>query len=319
MAATDPSGSPALPARPKAAGSLAAPPAGDVSTDPPLGIGLLVLAELVFATLDTVAKHLSQEMPVGMVVWGRYAFNLAFLLPLLLRRRPSEVLRVNRLGLVLLRGAQLLAATACFFTAIRYIPLADAVAIGFVAPLFVVALSVPLLGERVGRRRWTAVLIGLAGMLVIVRPGFAEVHWAYALVIVLAFIFATFVINTRILTRTEAPLAMLFYTTLIGAAGASLALPFVWQAPTLTQWALMAAMGALGGVSHLLLIHAYRVAAASLLAPFQYAQIVFAGFFGWLVFGDVPDAWVIGGTAILVGSGLYILRREAQLARPGSD
>lgn len=284
-----------------------------------LGIGLLVAAELVFATLDTVAKHLSQEMPVGMVVWGRYAFNFAFMLPFLLRRRPAEVLRVHRLGLVLLRGVQLLAATACFFTAIRYIPLADAVAIGFVAPLFVVALSVPLLGERVGPRRWTAVLIGLVGTLVIVRPGFAEVHWAYGLMILLAFIFATFVINTRVLTRTERPLAMLFYTTLVGAAGASLFLPFVWQSPTLPQWGFMALMGALGGFSHLLLIHAYRVATASLLAPFQYAQIVFAGFYGWLVFGDLPDGWVVAGTLILVGSGLYVLRREAQLAGRGGN
>lgn len=295
-------GAPVAPSRPE-----------DRSSDASLGIGLLVLAELVFATMDTVAKHLSQEMPVGMVVWGRYAFNFAFMLPFLLRRHPSEVLRVQRLGLVLFRGVQLLAATACFFTAIRYIPLADAVAIGFVAPLFVVALSVPLLGERVGPRRWTAVLIGLGGTLVIVRPGFAEGHWAYGLVIVLAFIFATFVINTRILTRTERPVSMLFYTTLVGATGASLILPFVWQTPTLEQWGLMAVMGALGGCSHLLLIHAYRVATASLLAPFQYAQIVFAGFYGWLVFGDVPDAWVIGGTAILVGSGLYVLRREARL------
>ncbi|MEQ8815083.1 MAG: DMT family transporter [Thalassobaculum sp.] len=300
-------------------GTGASPPtrAAEISIDASLGIGLLVLAELVFATMDTVAKYLSQEMPVGMVVWGRYAFNFAFLLPFLLRRRPSEVLRVHRLGLVLFRGVQLLTATTCFFTAIRYIPLADAVAIGFVAPLFVVALSVPLLGERVGPRRWAAVLVGLAGTLVIVRPGFSEVHWAYGLVILLAFIFATFVINTRILTRTERPMAMLFYTTLVGASGATLILPFVWQTPTLAQWGLMAVMGALGGGSHLMLIHAYRVATASLLAPFQYAQIVFAGFFGWLVFGDLPDGWTLAGTAILVGSGLYVLHREAQVARPG--
>lgn len=316
MPATDPI-SPTPTVSPTAASAAATVPAvppriADVSSDVSLGIGLLVLAELVFATMDTLAKHLSQEMPVGMVVWGRYAFNFVFMLPFLLRRRPSEVLRLQRPGLVLFRGVQLLTATACFFTAVRYIPLADAVAIGFVAPLFVVALSVPLLGERVGPRRWTAVLIGLAGTLVIVRPGFAEVHWAYGLMIVLAFIFATFVINTRILTRTERPMAMLFYTTLVGAGGASLALPFVWQLPTLEQWGMMAAMGALGGVSHLLLIHAYRVATASLLAPFQYAQIVFAGFYGWLVFGDLPDGWMLAGTAILVGSGLYILRREAR-------
>lgn len=289
----------------------------DRSSDASLGIGLLVFAELLFATMDTAGKHLTQELPVGMVVWGRYAFHLAFMLPFLLRRRPSELFRVHRLGLVLLRGAQLLAGTVCFLTAVSYIPLADAVAIGFVAPLFVVALSVPLLGEKVGPRRWTAVLVGLGGTFVIIRPGFAEVHWSYGLVILLALIFATFIINTRILTRTERPIAMLFYTALVGTTGASLALPFVWQTPTLEQWLLLALMGALGGASHLLLIHAYRVATASLLAPFQYAQIIFAGVFGWLAFGDVPDVWMITGTGILVASGLYILRREAQVKGEG--
>ncbi len=158
-------------------------------------------------------------------------------------------------------------------------------------------------------------MVGLIGTLVIVRPGFAEVHWAYGLVILLAFIFATFVINTRILTRTEKPVPMLFYTALVGCTGSSLVVPFYWQMPTLEQWGLMAVMGALGGGSHLLLIHAYRVATASLLAPFQYAQIVFAAAFGWLVFNDLPDAWMIVGTAIVVASGLYVLRREAVVGR----
>lgn len=289
----------------------------ETSTNPGVGIGLLVFAELLFATMDTSAKYLSGELPVGMVVWGRYAFHLAFMLPLFLRRHPGDVLRIHRVGLVVFRGVQLLTATACFFTAIRYIPLADAVAIGFVAPLFVVALSVPLLGERVGPRRWAAVLVGLGGTLVIIRPGFTDVHWAYGLVILLAFIFATFVINTRILTRTEQTIPMLFYTALVGTVGASLALPFVWQTPSLEQWGLLAMMGALGGSSHLLLIHAYRVATASLLAPFQYAQILFATVYGWLVFGNLPDQWMIAGTGILVASGLYVLHREAQINRRG--
>lgn len=296
-------------------GAAGLPRRAEVSSDPPLGIGLLVLAELLFASMDTIAKHLSQEMPVGMVIWGRYAFHFAFMLPFFLRRHPGEVMRVHRLGLVLVRGTLLLAGTACFFTAIRYIPLADAVAIGFLAPLFVVALSVPLLGEQVGPRRWTAVLVGLVGTFVIIRPGFAEVHWAYGLVVLLAVIFAVFSIITRILTRTERPIPMLFYTALVGAGGASLILPFAWQTPTAEQWGLMAMMGALGGVSHLLLIHAYRVATASLLAPFQYAQIVFATFYGWLVFRDLPDAWMLAGTGILMASGLYVLRREARIGR----
>jgi len=294
----------------------AVPGGHDSSSDARLGIGLLVFAELLFAVMDTIAKHLGQELPVGMVVWGRYAFHLGFMLAIFPGRRLRPLLQVNRLGLVLFRGVQLLACTALFFTAIRHIPLADAVAIGFVAPLFVVALSVPLLGERVGPRRWAAVVVGLAGTLIIVRPGFGEVHWAYGVMVVLAFIFATFVINTRILTRTEQPLPMLFFTALVGTVGAGLFLPFTWQTPTLVQVGFLAVMGALGGASHLLLIHAYRVATASLLAPFQYAQIVFAAFCGWLVFGDVPDLWVVTGTGVVIASGLYVLQRESQLRRP---
>lgn len=274
------------------------------------GILLLVVAEFLFAGMDTVAKHLSQDMPVAMVVWGRYAFHLGFMLLLFPGRRLLPLLHVRRKGLVLLRGVQLLAATFSFFTAIRYIPLADAVAIGFFSPLFVVALSIPLLGEKIGIRRWSAVLVGFLGVLIIVRPGFAEVHWAYGLMIVLAFIFATFVINTRVLTRSEGVMPLLFYTALLGTVGSSLLLPFVWQTPTWQQWAFMALMGAIGGGSHLILIKAYQVASASLLAPFQYAQIIFATGFGWLVFGDFPSLWVWSGAGVVVLSGLYVLHRE---------
>ena len=264
--------------------------------------------------MDTVAKYLGQQMPVPMVAWGRYAFHLGFMLMLFPGRRLVPLLRVKRLGLTLVRGALLLIATLSFFTAIRYIPLADAVAIGFVAPLFVVALSIPILGERVGPRRWAAVLVGFLGVMVIVRPGFAEVHWAYGLMIFLAFVFAIFVIVTRILTRTEETMAMLFYTALMGTLGTSLLLPFFWQAPTWPQIGWMAVMGALGGVSHLILINAYKVATTATLAPFQYVQIVFAAFWGYVVFGDIPDIWVIVGGSIVVVSGLYVIHRERQIA-----
>ena len=234
-------------------------------------------------------------------------------------RRLLPLLRVRRLGLTLLRGVLLLTATLCFFTAITHIPLADAVAIGFAAPLFVVALSIPILGEKVGARRWTAVVVGFIGVMIIVRPGFADVHWAYFLMIFLAFVFAIFVIVTRLLTRTEATLAMLFYTALMGTLGASLLLPFFWLTPSWPQVAWMAAMGALGGVSHMLMIQAYRHADTSSLAPFQYAQIIFAGILGYLVFNDLPDMWVLAGGAIVVASGTYVFHREAQIARAGKE
>jgi drug/metabolite transporter (DMT)-like permease len=300
------------PAPPQAEG-----PGGDVSENAVRGIALLIVAELLFATMDTIAKHLGSELPVPMVVWGRYAFHLGFMLVLFPGRRLIPLLRVKRLGLTLLRGALLLTATMSFFTAITYIPLADAVAIGFVAPLFVVALSIPLLGEKVGPRRWAAVLVGFLGVMVIVRPGFQDVHWAYGLMIFLAFIFAVFVIVTRLLTKTEETLAMLFYTALMGTLGSSLLLPFFWTTPTWEQVGWMAAMGALGGVSHLILISAYKIATTSTLAPFQYVQIIFAAAWGYAIFGDIPDIWVISGGAIVVASGIYVIQREAQLAKQG--
>ncbi|MFX4223366.1 MAG: DMT family transporter [Thalassobaculum sp.] len=281
------------------------------------GITLLLLAEMLFASMDTIAKHLGQELPVAMVAWGRYAFHLGFMLMLFPGRRLLPLLRVRNVKLTLVRGVLLLFATMSFFTAIRYIPLADAVAISFVAPLFVVALSIPLLGERVGPRRWAAVLIGLVGVLVIVRPGFGDVHWAYGLMLFMALIFAAFVIVTRMLTRTEETMSILFYAALMGTIGTSALLPFFWQTPTLVQVGWMAAMGAIGGVSQLLMINAYKVATASTLAPFQYIQIIFAAFWGYLIFGDLPDNWVIAGGTIVIASGLYVMHREATLAKRG--
>lgn len=299
----------------RAPASRTRPP--DVSENAVRGITLLLLAEMLFASMDTIAKHLGQELPVAMVAWGRYAFHLGFMLMLFPGRRLLPLLRVRNVKLTLVRGVLLLFATMSFFTAIRHIPLADAVAISFVAPLFVVALSIPLLGERVGPRRWAAVLIGLVGVLVIVRPGFGDVHWAYGLMLFMALIFAAFVIVTRMLTRTEETMSILFYAALMGTIGTSALLPFFWQTPTLVQVGWMAAMGAIGGVSQLLMINAYKVATASTLAPFQYIQIIFAAFWGYLIFGDFPDNWVIAGGTIVIASGLYVMHREATLAKKG--
>lgn len=299
----------------RAPASRTRPP--DVSENAVRGITLLLLAEMLFASMDTIAKHLGQELPVAMVAWGRYAFHLGFMLMLFPGRRLLPLLRVRNVKLTLVRGVLLLFATMSFFTAIRYIPLADAVAISFVAPLFVVALSIPLLGERVGPRRWAAVLIGLVGVLVIVRPGFGDVHWAYGLMLFMALIFAAFVIVTRMLTRTEETMSILFYAALMGTIGTSALLPFFWQTPTLVQVGWMAAMGAIGGVSQLLMINAYKVATASTLAPFQYIQIIFAASWGYLIFGDFPDNWVIAGGTIVIASGLYVMHREATLAKKG--
>jgi drug/metabolite transporter (DMT)-like permease len=278
-----------------------------------LGIGLLVLAEVVFAGLDAAAKFLGEEMPIPMIVWGRYLFNLILLLAIFRGPKLRRALTLRRPWMTTLRGVLLLSMTYVFFTAIHYIPLADAVAIGFVAPLFVVALSIPVLGEKVGPRRWAAVGVGFIGVVVMLRPGFAEVHWAYGLMLVLALMFAIFVLMTRILTRTEESIPMLFHGTIVGTIGASFMVPAFWMTPTPVQWAILAAMGGMGALAHILLINAYRAGEASILAPFQYSQIVFAAIAGYLIFGEFPDIWVWSGTAILVASGIYIWYRERKV------
>lgn len=282
---------------------------------PALAIGFALLAVALFAIMDGIAKHASQSIRVEMVIWGRYFFHLLGMVLLLPWLGTRRCVAAKSPALLVLRGLLLLGCTVCFFVAISEIPLADANAIGFVAPLMTVALSVLVLKEKVGIRRWSAVIAGFAGVLVILRPGFQEIHWAYILVLVMALLFAAFSLMTRALGRSEDPIAMLFYTALVGGLGASLALPFVWTEPSLAEWAFLAAVGLIGGSSHLVLIHAYRLGPASLIAPYQYTQIAWSIALGALLFGDLPDAYTLLGTSIIIAAGLYVLLREAQLKR----
>jgi len=284
-------------------------------SNPALGIGLSVAAIAMFATMDALAKFTSETIRVEMVIWGRYFFHflaMTLILPLLGARR---VLKTNQTGKVVLRGLLLLGSTFCFFTAISQIPLAEANAIGFVAPLITVALSAFFLRETVGIRRWSAVAIGFAGMLVVLRPGFQEVHWAYFLVLAMATMFSIFALLTRALNRTEDPVAMLFYTALVGTAGASILAGFFWETPSPTEWLLLMVIGMIGGISHQILIYAYRYASASVLAPFQYTIIIWSTVYGFFLFADVPDLWTFLGAGLIVAAGLYVWVRERQVKK----
>ena len=192
-------------------------------------------------------------------------------------------------------------------------PLADAYTITFTAPLLVTVFSIPWLGERVGWRRWSAVLAGFAGVLIVLRPGLGATHWALALPLIAALGFALYQILTRKVSAVpgESPLAMLFYLACVGTAIMTVLVPFFWQEVAPVDWLAMTAMGALGGLGHLILIRALTIAPASLLAPFVYSQIVWALVLGYLVFGDVPDRWMLVGCCVIVASGLYVFYREA--------
>lgn len=276
---------------------------------------LLLAAIMLFTVMDALAKHLSAEYHVVQVLWARYAFHVAWLLPLLRGARLRLYARTSEPSIQLARGFLLLGSTALFFTAISFIPLADAVAVEFIAPLLVVAFSIPLLGERVGRRRWAAVAVGFAAALVIIRPGLGILHPATLLILVSSSFFALYQIATRRLTAGDHPLTTLVYTGGFGAAVLSLAVPFFWTAPTLAGWGLMVALGAVGAVSNLAVIKAFENAPASFLAPIMYTQILTATAMGYAVFGDFPDGLTILGAAVIIACGLYVTFREARLQR----
>ncbi len=282
---------------------------------PMLGIVLMLVSGFMFVTMDMLAKYGAEDLPVPIIVWGRYVFHLAIMVALFPGTRFRRMWKTKRPIALSLRGGLLAACTLGFFLAIATVPLAEANAITFASPLFMVALSIPLLGEKVGWRRWAAVVIGFLGIMMIVRPGFQQMHWAYLLLLAVALMFALYAIMTRQLSRDEDPMVMLFYTGLVGALGASLAAPFYWQTPSLQQWLLLLAIGAIGGASHLIIIYAFKRASASMLAPFQYPMIIWSVLYGYYIFDDVPDAWTIAGATIIISSGLYVWLRELRLAR----
>ena len=227
-------------------------------TDAPLrGVLMMCFAVLCFTTMNTFIKELRGDLPVVELIWGRYFFHFALILVLFPRRIPT-LLKSDDKGLQIARSVLVLLATACMFIALGFMPLADAVAITFAGPLLIVALSVVLLRETVGPRRWAAVIVGFIGVLVIIRPGAGVFQWAALLPVGVAFFYALYQIITRHLSHRSDPLNMLFYTALVGALAMSAIVPFDWQAPTLEQWLMLAAAGFLGGLGHYAIIKAYE-------------------------------------------------------------
>ncbi len=269
----------------------------------------MLLTMLLFVSMDTAAKQLTQSYPVLQVVWARYLFH-ALLLAIYLNRRIPGLMRTQRLGIQLFRSLLLLITTLLFFTGISLIPLADASAIMFVAPIIVTALSMPLLKERVGPRRWAGIVIGFIGALIIIRPGGDTLQLAALLPFGAACCYAIYQIITRSLSHSDPPLTTLAYTALVGAVVMCLAVPFDWRTPDTTGWLLMILVGFLGGVSQFTLIKAFQAAPAATVTPFSYSSLVWATLFGFLVFGDLPDRWTIVGAIVIAASGLYIFHRE---------
>ncbi len=276
------------------------------------GVLMMCIAVACFAAMNTFVKELRvQELPVVEIIWGRYFFHTILVLALFPKRIPT-LLSGSDKGLQICRSILVLSATACMFTAVGFMPLADAVAITFIAPLLITALSVPFLGERVGLRRWIAVCVGFAGMLVIIRPGGGLFQPAALLPIGVTVFYAMYQIITRMISHRTDPINSVFYTAIVGGVLMSAIVPFFWETPTLEQWGMLLAAGLLGGLGHWAIIIAYQRAEAPLVAPFAYTELVWATMLGLTFFGDFPDLWTLVGAAIIAASGVYILQRERQ-------
>ncbi len=282
---------------------------GAAAHDSRRGIAWMLLTMLLFVSMDAIVKQLVQTYPVAQVAWARFFFHTALLAAVLGRRLPMT-LSTQRRGLQILRSGLLLLTTLQFFAGLYFLPLADNTAVMQIAPLIVTAMSLPLLGEKVGIRRWTGVAAGFTGALIIIRPGSEAMQLAALFPLGAATTFALYQITTRILSRTDATLNTLMYTPLLGAAVLSVVAPFSWVMPDAQDWALMALTGMFGGLGHFTMIRAFTWAPAATVSPFGYSALIWATLFGLGLFGDFPDGWTILGAVVIVGSGLYILHRE---------
>ncbi len=277
---------------------------------------LVIGACLVLAGMDVTAKYLAAlGVPVLMIVWGRYFFHtVVTFIVYVAAKRSLSFMRSHRPKLQLIRAGALFLATSCFYVAITKMQLADAAAIQFLAPVLVTAFSGLFLGERVGVRRWSAVAVAFAGVMVVARPGSGAIGVWGLLPLVTAMLFAIYMIVTRMVRIGENPDATTFYTTAVGAVVLSAAVLADWQVLDNFQWGLMLLMGSAGAVGHFLLVRAFHEAEASVLAPFTYTQVVGAIVWGYIVFGDVPSLWTFLGTSMIVGSGIYVWYREMTMA-----
>ena len=263
---------------------------------------MMIVAMLILPGIDAIAKWLSSSISPGQATWARFFFQLVLLLPLFLRCRGAST-PTSVMALHAARGSLIAIATLLFFSGLKYLPIADAISIFFIEPLLVTLLSAILLGESVGWRRLAAIAVGFFGALVIIRPGFESFGWPVLLPVGAALCFSFYIILTRTLVQREDPVRLQFFTGVFGCVVMSLALAFgtSMQVPVLTavwpdsfQWILLAGLGVIATVGHLLVVHAYRHAPVSLLAPFQYVEIVGATILGLALFGDFPDptTWI---------------------------
>ena len=269
-----------------------------------------LLGWMFLPVMDGFAKFLSDDLPILQITWARYFFTVVFTLPIMIFFFKKQLVWSDKPKLQILRGLILLSANICFFYAISIISLAKALTLAFVAPLIVTAFSPVMLGEKVGFRRWTAVVVGFIGSLVVIRPGFVELNFASLAALGTGILYGFYLIITRKLSTSDNPLLTLLMTGMVGAILVSAIIPFYWVKPSLNQWSLMAGIGVFACIGHLFLILSLKYADASKLAPLGYTEIIPNVLIGYYFFSELPDNWTYVGLLIIILSGLYISRRE---------
>jgi len=279
-------------------------------------LSMCFAAVLMFPASNAAAKYLATDYHLVQVIWFRSVIHMAFLLAIFAPGRGmARLFTTADLGGQLSRSLVQLVAVASYWLALTWLPITTATAIGLTAPLILVALSVPLLGERVGTRRWLAVAIGFIGALIIIRPG-SDVHWSAILVVASTILYALFLVQTRRLAALDDPRTTASYTMVVACVVSTIALPFFWITPAnLTDLLVFLGIGLAGALAHFSLIKAFEYAEASLVAPFDYGQLIGAALLGYVIFAELPDPWTWIGAAIIVASGIYVARREAALKR----
>jgi drug/metabolite transporter (DMT)-like permease len=284
-------------------------PSPSAPASPLRGILFLIASTVVFSVADVITKQLASTLPPPEVAWMRYVVFALVIIPVVLMKGGPALLGSQRPSLQVLRGLGMVGSSIMFIQSLPHLPVADATAIFFVSPILIMALSVLFLGESVGWRRWSAAAVGLIGVMIVVRPGTGAFQPAAFLPIISASSWAVGAVVTRKITGDQA-LTTLVYSASVGSIVLSALMPFHWVMPNGTEIALGLCMGILFAIGHWCVVLAYRHGNASLIAPFSYVQLIWAGTLGYLAFGSLPDSWTIMGACLIAMSGFYTAYRE---------
>lgn len=272
-----------------------------------LGVMYMCVAGSLFPVMNGFVKLLAETYPPTQIVWFRIVVHLGLVALVFTPHMGLDLFRTQRIGLQVVSSVMMLLSTVFFFSAVKYVGVAEAVSVSFVGPLAVVLLAWPLLGERITMMRIIAVVVGFAGVLVVIRPGSAVFQWASVLLLGSAISYAVYQIVIRRLAGVDHPATSIFYSVLLGAILLSLLVPFVWTTPkTWIDWLLLLSLGAMGGLGHYCVARALAYASANFIAPFNYFQIIGSVIVGYLMFAEVPDLYTWLGAVLIIGAGLLV-------------